>query len=146
MSSKPDDRLAAMVRDWNEDRSLSPFENLMWRTEVNPMLRSTGVVLELLGHAPDRERVVAAHDWGSRLLAPLRHRVVEDPLGLAAPRWVVDSDFDLGYHLRFVRLTDPGSVEQVLGLAQSLAMAPFDRARPLWEAVMVDGLADGRAA
>ena len=125
---------------------MSPFENLMWRAEVEPMLRSTGVVLELLDHAPDRERVIAAHDWGSRLLAPLRHRVVVDPLGLAAPRWVVDSDFDLSYHLRFVRLTDPGSVEQVLGLAQCMAMAPFDRARPLWEAVMVDGLADGRAA
>jgi WS/DGAT/MGAT family acyltransferase len=117
----------------------------MWRSEVNPLLRSTGVVLELLDSAPDRERLVAAHEWGSRLLVPLRHRVVEDPLGLASPRWVVDHDFDMSYHLRFVRLPEPGSIDQALEFAQALAMVPFDRARPLWEAVLVEGLADGRA-
>jgi WS/DGAT/MGAT family acyltransferase len=127
------------------DRRLSPFESLMWRSEVNPLLRSTGVVLELLDSPPDRERLVAAHEWGSRLLVPLRHRVVEDPLGLASPRWVVDQDFDMSYHLRFVRLPEPGSIDQALEFAQGLAMAPFDRARPLWEAVLVEGLADGRA-
>jgi WS/DGAT/MGAT family acyltransferase len=136
---------AAVAAAWGADRRLSPFENLMWRSEVNPQLRSTGVVMELLDSPPDRERLTAAHEWGSRLLVPLRHRVVEDPLGLASPRWVVDQDFDLSYHLRFVRLPEPGSIEQALVLAQGLAMAPFDRARPLWEAVLVEGLADGRA-
>ncbi len=109
------------------------------------MLRSTGVVLEVLDRCPDRERVVAAHEWGSRLLAPLRHRVVEDPLGLASPRWVVDQDFDLGYHLRFGRLPEPGGIHEALEAAQALAMTPFDRARPLWEAVLLDGLDDGGA-
>jgi WS/DGAT/MGAT family acyltransferase len=137
--------LAELAAAWGGDRRLSPFENLMWRSEVNPNLRSTGVLLELLDSPPDRDRVITAHEWGSRLLAPLRHRVVEDPLGLSSPRWVVDQDFDLSYHLRFVRIPDPGSIEQVLELAQGLAMAPFDRSRPLWEAVVVDGLADGRA-
>jgi WS/DGAT/MGAT family acyltransferase len=136
---------AAVAAAWGADTRLSPFENLMWRSEVNPLLRSTGVVMELLESAPDRDRVRAAHEWGSRLLVPLRHRVVEDPLGLASPRWVVDQDFDMCYHLRFIRLTDPGSIEQALELAQGLAMAPFDRARPLWEAVLVEGLSDGRA-
>jgi diacylglycerol O-acyltransferase / wax synthase len=144
MASQAPDQAAA-VSAWNADRRLTPFESLMWRTEVNPMLRSTGVAMEVLESAPDRERVIAAHEWGSRLLAPLRHRVVEDAIGIGAPRWVVDQDFDLGYHLRFVRLPEPGSIEQVLGLAQGLGMAPFDRARPLWEAVLLDGLADGRA-
>jgi diacylglycerol O-acyltransferase len=130
---------------WNSDTRLSPFESLMWRSEVNPMLRSTGVLMEVLDHAPERERVVAAHEWGSRLLTPLRHRVVEDPLGISAPRWVVDREFDLNYHLRFVSLPLPGTIEQVLELAQALAMSPFDRARPLWEAMLIDGLDGGRA-
>jgi WS/DGAT/MGAT family acyltransferase len=142
-TSEPEE--TAIAAAWGADRRLSPFENLMWRSEVNPLLRSTGVVLELLDSPPDRERLIAAHEWGSRLLVPLRHRVVEEPLGLASPRWVVDQDFDLSYHLRFVRLPEPGSLKQALELAQGLAMAPFDRARPLWEAVVVDGLADGRA-
>jgi WS/DGAT/MGAT family acyltransferase len=136
---------ATTAAAFGADRRLSPFENLMWRSEVNPLLRSTGVVLELLDSPPDRERLIAAHEWGSRLLVPLRHRVVEDPLGLASPRWVVDQDFDMSYHLRFVRLPEPGSIDQALELAQGLAMAPFDRARPLWEAILVEGLADGRA-
>jgi WS/DGAT/MGAT family acyltransferase len=144
MSALQDDQ-AAIAASWNEDRRLTPFETLMWRTEVNPMLRSTGVVMEVLDSAPDHERITAAHEWGSRLLAPLRHRVVEDALRLASPRWVVDQDFDLGYHLRFARLPEPGTMQQAMEFAQALAMTPFDRARPLWEAVLVDGLADGRA-
>ena len=64
---------AAIATSWNADRRLTPFENLMWRSEVNPLLRSTGVVMEVLDSVPDRERVIAAHEWGSRLLAPLRH-------------------------------------------------------------------------
>jgi hypothetical protein len=110
--------LAAIAAEWGADRRLSPFESLMWRSEVNPQLRSTGVVLELLESPPARDRLIAAHEWGSRLLTPLRHRVVEDPLGLASPRWVVDQDFDLSYHLRFVRLPEPGSIQQALELAQ----------------------------
>jgi WS/DGAT/MGAT family acyltransferase len=131
---------------WGEAKQMSPFESLMLRSEVNPLLRSTGVLFELLEAPPQRERVIAAHEWATRLLTRLRQRVVEDPLGLASPRWVVDRDFDLSYHLKFIRLPDPGSMQQVLDVAQTLAMAPFDRARPLWEAVLVEGLDDGGAA
>jgi len=137
--------LAAIAASWNTDRRLTPFESLMYRTEVNPLLRSTGVVVEVLDSGADRERVIAAHEWGSRLLAPLRHRVVEDPLGIASPRWVVDQDFDMAYHLRFGRLPEPGTLQQALEAAQALAMTPFDRARPLWEAVLLDGLENGGA-
>jgi WS/DGAT/MGAT family acyltransferase len=139
------DEQARIAAAWNADARLTAFETLMWRSEVNPMLRSTGVVMEVLDSLPDPERVRAAHEWGSRLLAPLRHRVVEDPLRIAAPRWVVDQDFDLDYHLRFVNLPQPGTMRQALDVAQVLAMAPFDRARPLWEAMLVGGLEGGRA-
>src|SRR3954468_16306198 len=134
------------MSEWGADEQMNAFEALMWRAEADPRLRSTGVLLEVLEHAPEHERLVAAHEWGPRLLPRLRQRVVDDPLGLASPRWIVDRDFDLSYHLRIVRLPEPCSMEQVLELAQVLAMAPFDRARPLWEAVLVEGLADGRAA
>jgi diacylglycerol O-acyltransferase len=144
--SMTEDGHAAAAREWGADRHMTPFESLMFRTEVNPLLRSTGVLMELLEGPPERERLIAAHEWGTRLLPRLRQRVVEDPLGLASPRWAVGSDFDLAYHLRFVSLPEPGSIDQVLELAQVLAMAPFDRARPLWEAVLVEGLAEGKAA
>jgi WS/DGAT/MGAT family acyltransferase len=143
--TEPDADPAAIAASWNADRRLTPFENLMWRTEVNPILRSTGVVMEVLDSCPDPERVRAGHEWGSRLLAPLRHRVVEDPLDVASPRWVVDQDFDISYHLRFGKLPAPGTLQQAVEAAQALGMTPFDRARPLWEAVLLDGLEGGRA-
>ncbi len=45
-----------------------------------------------------------------------------------------------------MHLTAPGTLDQVFEIAQAVAMRPFDRARPLWEAVVIDGLEGGRAA
>ncbi|HEX4106996.1 MAG TPA: wax ester/triacylglycerol synthase domain-containing protein [Solirubrobacteraceae bacterium] len=131
---------------WGVEPRMNAMEALMWRTEADPRLRSTGVLFERLDREPDRDWVRAAHDRATREFWRLRQRVVEDPLGLAAPRWVVDPDFDLDYHLRFVRLPAPGSLQQVLEHAQILHQAPFDRQRPLWEAVLVEGVLGDQAA
>src|SRR5207247_2028595 len=82
------------------------------RAQLRPRLRWTGVLVAVLDGPPERERLIAAHEWATRLLTRLRKRVVEDPLGLAAPRWVVDRDFDLAYHLRFARLPEPGTMQE----------------------------------
>ena len=68
------------------------------------------------------------------------------PLGLAPPQWADDPDFDLRYHLRRLSVSPPGELRQLLDLAAQLAAMPLDRARPLWELTVVEGLADGRAA
>ncbi len=130
---------------WGTTDRMSAFEGLMWRSESEPRLRSTGVLLEILDGVPDHDRLREAHEWGTRLLPRLRQRVVEDPVGLAPPRWVVDHDFDLSYHLRIVRAVEGDTLDAAIEQAQVLAMAPFDRARPLWEAVLLEGLHDGRA-
>jgi diacylglycerol O-acyltransferase len=130
---------------WGTARAMTDVEALMWRAEADPRLRSDGVVLDLLDHAPAWDRLVAAHDWAARLAPRLHQRVVEDPLHLGPPRWVA-TDLDLGYHLSRVRLAEGAGHDQLLELAAGLHMAPFDRARPLWQAVLVEGLAEGRAA
>ena len=81
-------------------------------------------VVYLLDSAPDWDRLVAAHDWASRLVPRFRQRVVEPPLGLGAPTWVVDAEFDLGYHVRRVRLPEPGTLRQLLDLAQATRWRP----------------------
>jgi diacylglycerol O-acyltransferase len=124
---------------------MTDVEALMWRAEVDPRLRSDGVVLDLLDHAPDWDRLVAGHEWGTRLAPRLRQRVVEDALHLGPPAWV-STDLDLGYHLTRVRLADGAGFEEVLEIAAALHMAPFDPARPLWQATLVEGLPDGKAA
>jgi len=131
---------------WGSQREMNPLETLMWRAESNPRMRSTVCGLELLDRAPDWDRLVAAHDWASRLVPRFRQRVVEPPLGLGTPTWVVDGDFDPGYHLRRMKVPAPGTWSELLEAAQQIGMTPFDRARSPWEAVLFEGLADGRAA
>jgi WS/DGAT/MGAT family acyltransferase len=72
--------------------------------------------------------------------------VLEPALPVGPPAWVPDSGFDLDYHLRRTRLPEPGSMTQLLRFAQYNALAPLDRGRALWEGLMIEGLAGGRAA
>ncbi|MDQ3850977.1 MAG: hypothetical protein M3296_10245, partial [Actinomycetota bacterium] len=136
----------ALAGLWAPSRSMSPFEALMWRIEADPRLRSTITVVYLLDCAPDWERLVAAHEWASRLVPRARQRVVEPPLGLGMPTWVVDDEFDLSFHLRRVRLPEPGTLRQLLDLVQAEAMASFDRSRPPWRASLVEGVEGERSA
>jgi diacylglycerol O-acyltransferase len=131
---------------WGSQREMNPLETLMWRADSNPRMRSTVCGLELLDRAPDWDRLVAAHEWASRLVPRFRQRVVEPPLGLGTPTWVVDGEFDLGYHLRRMKVPAPGAWSELLESAQQIGMTPFDKARSPWEAVLFEGLADGRAA
>jgi WS/DGAT/MGAT family acyltransferase len=65
---------------------------------------------------------------------------------VAPPQWVPDANFDLNYHLRFIKAPGQGTMRDLLDLAAPLAMQGFDRARPLWEFTVIEGLADGKAA
>ena len=76
----------------------------------------------------------------------MRQRVVEPALRIGPPQWSGDPDFDLAYHVRRVRVPKPRSVASVLDVAATAAMGDFDRARPLWEYTLVEGLPDKRAA
>ncbi len=77
---------------------------------------------------------------------PFRRRLVEVPLGLHHPLWVEDPDFDLDWHLRHITLPEPGSHTELTKLVADLVAIPLDRTRPLWEAWVIEGLADGQAA
>jgi WS/DGAT/MGAT family acyltransferase len=136
----------AAASEWGSEQTMSDMEALMWRSEASPRLRSGGVILDVLDSAPEWERFVAAHEWAVSLIPRLRQHVIEDPLRLVPPAWAVDAHFDLGYHLRRVRLPESGSFDEVLDMAGVLAMAPFDRVRPLWEAVLIEDLPGGGAA
>ena len=134
------------LRTWGGPRELSAFEAMMWLAEADPHLRSTTTSVLVLDSAPAWERLVAGHEWTTRAAPRLRQRVMEPTLGLEMPVWVDDSEFLLDYHLRRVRLPEPGTERQLFDFAQNLAMTPFDRFRPPWEAVFVEGLEGGRAA
>lgn len=60
--------------------------------------------------------------------------------------WEEDPRFDLDYHVRFNALPKPGTEESLWDLVSRLHASLLDRARPLWEVHLVEGLADGRYA
>jgi WS/DGAT/MGAT family acyltransferase len=76
----------------------------------------------------------------------LRERVVPGVGRLSPPRWEPDPEFDLDHHIRHVALPPPGSQRQLFDLAVQLMDDPFDRTRPLWIFVIIDGLEGGRGA
>jgi WS/DGAT/MGAT family acyltransferase len=130
---------------WSAAPRMSDFEALMWRIEADARLRSDGIMLAVLDRTPDWDRVVATHAWAIETVPRLRQRVVDDPLRLRTPAWV-DTDSDLAYHLTRVRLPDGTGMAGALDIAAGLHMAPFDTARPVWQAVLVEGLPGGKAA
>src|SRR3954466_784864 len=125
---------------------LGPVDYLMHRGEANPRTRSGIMALEILDSTPDWDRFRTRFENASRKVLRLRQKVVMPTLPTAAPRWVVDPDFNLDYHVRRVRVPAPGTLREVLDLAEIALQSPMDISRPLWTATLVEGLADGRAA
>ena len=78
----------------------------------------------------------------SRLhIHPVFHqRLVEVPLGLDRPYWVTERDLDVEYHIRHIALPKPGDWRQLMIQVARLHSRPLDRARPLWEAYVIEGL------
>lgn len=116
-----------------------------WQMEHEPGLRSTVVTIFRLDRAPDWSELVGRFERMAATLPMFRQRVVENTPP-APPRWEPDPDFDLTFHVHRMIATPPGSFDYVLELARQAEMADFDRARPLWEITLVEGLAGGAAA
>ncbi|MEB3070540.1 wax ester/triacylglycerol synthase family O-acyltransferase [[Mycobacterium] vasticus] len=77
------------------------------------------------------------------LLDPLRYQLVNVPLRLHHPMWIENSEVDLDYHLRRVRVSSPGGRRELDQLTGDIAGKLLDRRRPLWEMYVVEGMADG---
>jgi WS/DGAT/MGAT family acyltransferase len=117
----------------------------MWALEDDPVLRSSFANVTITDQPLDVARLRARMATTVQRIRRLRQRVVEPP-GYGSPKWDDDPHFDLDFHVRHVSLPAPGTERQLLDLAATLSTDPFDRARPLWQFVVIDGLADGRGA
>ena len=88
---------------------------------------------------------VKAHVAKRMHLAPVfTRKLALMPFDLANPVWIHDDDIDLDYHVRYMVLPKPGTLEQLEALAARLHSMLLDRSRPLWEFYVIEGLADGR--
>ena len=125
---------------------MSDEDALMWHIEKDPILRSTILAVAVYDQPPDWRRLRARVERATRVIPRLRQRVLSPPLRIGPPRWVVESTFDLDFHLRRLRLPPPGDAPALLDALQPIASCSFDRARPLWEFTLFEGLEGGRAA
>ena len=69
-----------------------------------------------------------------------RQKLVEVPLSLDLPYWVIDEDFDLEYHVRHISLPKPGDWQQLMAQVARLQARQLDHSRPLWMAHIIEGL------
>ena len=86
------------------------------------------------------------HRQPVHLIPPFHQRLVEVPFRLNHPLWVKDPEFDLDYHVRRIGAPAPGGPAELGRVAGQIASTPLDRSRPLWEAWVVEGLADDNVA
>lgn len=75
----------------------------------------------------------------------LRWRLQSTPLNIDHPSFV-DGPVDLDQHVLTRTLPAPGGPEELGAVAAELLATRLDRRRPLWQFVVIDGLASGRVA
>ena len=125
---------------------MSDAEALMWTIEKDPALRSSFLQLTLLDSPPDFARFRRRMERAVKVLPRLGQRVVPPPFRFAPPEWADDPSFDIDFHVRRMAVPPPGTERQLLDLAALIYEDAFDRARPLWQLTIVEGLEGGRAA
>jgi diacylglycerol O-acyltransferase len=136
-----------------DDRALSTLSGLdasFFALETRTMHLHVGAVLvfepPLDGPQAAFERLRRVLLERIHLLPFLRRRVLGVPLGLGQPVWVDDPDFDLDYHVRRASLPSPGGTEELAAFVAETMGRPLDRARPLWELYVLEGLESGHGA
>ena len=127
---------------------LSAADRSSLAAERGPINMAVGGLL-VFDAEPSLTRAMVVERIAERihLLPRLRQRLEEAPLGIANPVWTDDIGFDLDWHVRQASLpgvdgSDPGA--ELGGLVGREFSHRLDRARPLWEATLIEGLAGGR--
>jgi diacylglycerol O-acyltransferase len=96
---------------------------------------------------PPRHEDLRGMVLGKLALVPRYRQVVRFvPLSIGRPVWVDDAHFNLDYHLRRTGLPAPGGEQELRRLVGRVMSQQLDRAKPLWEMWIIEGLDEGRWA
>jgi diacylglycerol O-acyltransferase / wax synthase len=127
-----------------EHMSLIDASFLHLEDDSTPM--HIGGVAVFEGPPPTREELTARFAAKIPMVPRYRQRVRFLPLDLGRPAWIDDRHFSLDYHLRRSAVPAPGGRAELDALVSRVMSQHLDRARPLWEVWVVEGLEDGRWA
>ncbi|MGH0030569.1 MAG: wax ester/triacylglycerol synthase domain-containing protein [Myxococcota bacterium] len=126
-------------------------EDLAFWYSDQPRQRTTMALLLLLDRRPHSKQLRAAAWRAIRAVPRLRQRVVDAPFDLARPTWQDDPTFDLDFHIRRYALshedgaTEHATLDDLFHTIGPIYERPFDRTRPLWELIELDGPGPGSA-
>lgn len=81
-----------------------------------------------------------------KALPRFRRRAVTASLGLGRPSWVEDGGLNVRAHLSRFPLLPPGGDRELGAAASQFWSLRLDRRKPLWELILLEGLAGGRSA
>jgi len=74
------------------------------------------------------------------LAKTFRRKLVEVPFNLDHPYWIEDKEFDIEFHIRHIRLPEPGDWRQLCIQVSRLHSRSLDLTKPLWEFTVIEGL------
>jgi diacylglycerol O-acyltransferase / wax synthase len=125
--------------------ALSPSDLSAIQAERGPVHMHVGGLLVFDGRV-ERETVARRIAERIHLIPRYAMRLDPAPLGLANPFWTTDGGFDADRHVRRAALPAPGGDAELCELVGQVMSEPLDRSRPLWQLLVIEGLARGRTA
>jgi WS/DGAT/MGAT family acyltransferase len=128
------------------DDRLSPLDASFLHIEDSVSHMHIGSVGIFEGPTPRYEDFVAGVSGKLPGVPRYRQVVCRVPGDLGRPLWVDDPHFNIEYHVRHTALPSPGGEDELRRLVGRIMSQQLDRAKPLWEIWMIDGLEGGRWA
>lgn len=92
------------------------------------------------------DEVMAAFNRKMTISEIFRKRPAQPFSLVGSLAWSIDDDVDLHYHVRRIALPKPGRIRELFHYVSLNHSTLLDRSRPMWEAHVIEGLADGRLA
>ncbi|HEU4360287.1 MAG TPA: wax ester/triacylglycerol synthase family O-acyltransferase [Mycobacterium sp.] len=105
-----------------------------------------GGVAVMQGSAPDQRLLKTILAERLHAIPRCRQLLRTYPFDVGAPQWVDDPDFEPSRHVRRVAAPRPGGDTELFQVIADVMERRLDRARPLWECWVIEGLEGNRWA
>src|SRR4051794_18708752 len=125
---------------------MSPLDASFLHLEDNVTQLHIGSVAIFEGPPPPVDEMLAMVEGKLSLVPRYRQVVRFVPLAMGRPVWVDDPHFNIEYHVRRTALPAPGGEQELRNLVGRVMSQQLDRAKPLWEMWVAEGLEEGRWA
>ena len=129
-----------------QSERLSVLDELFLHLEGPDTHMHVGGAAIFEGPPPDYEEFLDMVERRLQRVPRFRQKLAFVPLGLGRPVWVDDTHFNIEYHVRHTALPAPGDRVRLNRLTARIMSQQLDRAKPLWEIWIAEGLAGGRFA